>query len=167
MVDGGTVWESLLDALKKFIEEDLKDYRLPIKQAGQCGRPLERPAEVSIMTMPDPDEEHERIPYILLQLLNSKDERGEDGRMKSTVNIRILVTLYNKDKLEGRLQLLYIVQRLRRDMIRKSLIGGCFELEWPLETLIYPDDEGWHHMGEMSTMWSVPSEERFLKELRW
>ena len=154
--------ESLLDALKEFVEEQMKDFMLPVKQDGWENQPLRRPAEVSEMVMPDPDEDHERIPYIELQLLNGKDERGENGQMKSTVSVRVIITLYNRDKFEGRMQVLYIVQRLRRAFIQTGVIGGCFELQWPLEYLIYPDDTEWYHLGEMATVWSVPSIEREL-----
>lgn len=163
----GTTLENLLDALKAFIEEQLKDYRLPVKQEGWTNQPLYRPAEVSEMVMPDPDEDHERIPYIELQILNGKDEPGQNGRMKSTVSVRIILTLFNKDKSEGRMQVLHMVQRLRKAMIQTGVIGGCFELQWPLEYLIYPDDTEWYHMGEMATIWSIPSIEREIPGLRW
>lgn len=163
----GLILENLLDVLKAFIEETLKDYRIPIKQEGWEKQPLYRPAEVSEMVMPDPDEEHERIPYIQLQLLNGKDERDQNGQMKSIASVRIITTLFNKDKFEGRMQVLHILQRLRKEMIQKGVIGGCFELQWPLEYLIYPDDTEWYHMGEMATIWAIPSIERDIPGLRW
>ena len=163
----GTILENLLDALKAFIEEQLKDYRLPVKQEGWAKQPLYRPAEVSEMVMPDPDEDHERIPYIQLQILNGKDERDQNGQMKSIVNVRVIITLFNKDKFEGRMQIVHIVQRLRKALIQTGVIGGCFELQWPLEYLIYPDDTEWYHMGEMAVIWSIPSFEREVPELRW
>lgn len=164
-IDGQTL-DILLDALKAFIEEQLKDYMLPVKQEGWSHQPLYRPAEVSEMTMPDPDEDHERIPYIEIQVLNGKDERDQYGQMKSTVSVRIIVTLYNKDKLEGRMQVLHIIQRLRKAFLQRGVIGGCFELQMPLEYLIYPDDTEWYHLGEMATSWSIPGVERVVPGLR-
>lgn len=166
-MNGRPILENLLDSLKEFIEEDLKDYRLPVRQDGWRDQPLERPVEVSVLQMPDPDEERERIPYILLQPLNGKDERDKSGQMKAVVNVRLVITIYNMDKGEGKLQLVHIVQRLRRDLIHSGVIGGCFELQWPLEYLLYPDDTEWYHMAEMSTQWSVPPEERDVPQLRW
>lgn len=163
----GPTMEALLDALKAFIEEQLKDYRLPVKQEGWESQPPYRPAQVSEMAMPDPDEDDERIPYILLQLLNGKDERDRDGQMKSTVSVRLIITLFNKDDLEGRMQVLHIIQRLRRAFIQRGVIGGCFELQWPLEYLIYPDKMEWYHLGEMATVWSIPAVEREVPGLRW
>ena len=162
---GGATLESLLDCMKEFIAEDLKEYQLPVKQDGWEGQPNYRPVEVCEMAMPEPDEDHERIPYILLQLLNGRDERGEDGQMKCVANVRVIITIYDPDKREGKLALLYIVQRLRRDLIRAGVIGGCFELQWPLEYLIYPDDSEWYHLAELSTQWAVPAEERDTMDL--
>lgn len=163
---GGPILENLLDTLKGFIEEQMKDYRLPVKQERWTDQPLYRPAEVAQMVMPDPDEDNERIPYIELQVLNGKDERDQYGRMHSIVSVRIIITLFNKDKFEGRMQVLHIVQRLRKALIQAGVIGGCFELQWPLEYLIYPDDTEWYHLGEMATVWSVPSIERDVPGLR-
>lgn len=163
---GGVILENLLDDLKVFIEEDLKDYRLPVKQGERKDQPLERPVEVSSMVMPDPDDDHERVPYIMLQLLNGKDERADSGQMKSQVNVRIVITIFNRDKQEGRLQILHIIQKLRADLLRKGIVGRSFEVLWPLEYLIYPDETEWNHLGEMSVMFSVPPVERevpFLK----
>lgn len=156
---------NLLDCLKEFIEEDLKDCTLPVKQDGWEDQPNERPIEVHEMTMPEPDEDHERIPYILLQLLNGKDERGNDGQMHSIVNVRIVITIYDRDMREGRMNLLYIVQRLRRDLQHKGVIGNCFTLKMPLEYLIYPDEIEWYHLAEMATQWEIPAEERQVPEL--
>lgn len=166
MTMNGPILENLLDALKDFIEEELKDYRLPVKQEGWKGQPLYRPADVSEMVMPDPDEDRERVPYVELQLLNGKDDMDRSGQMKSTVSVRMIVTLYNKDKLEGRMQVLHVVQALRRALIRKGVVGGCFELQFPLEYMIYPDDMEWYHMGEMATIWSVPGVAREVPGLR-
>lgn len=162
---GGAALENLLDCMKEFIEEDLKEYNLPVKQDGWENQPNERPIEVHEMAMPEPDEEHERIPYILLELLNGKDERGSDGQMHSIVNVRVIITIYSQDKREGKLQVLQIVQKLRRDFLEKGVIGGCFELKLPLEYLCYPDDTEWYHMGEMATQWEIPTEQRQVPEL--
>ena len=161
---GGPNLETLLDCLKKFIEEDLKEYRLPVKQDGWTDQPEYRPLDVHEMAVPEPSDEHARIPYIMLQVLNGRDERGNDGQMKCIVNVRIIITIYDDNKREGKLQLLQIVQRLRRDFIRAGVIGDCFELQWPLEYLIYPDETEWYHLAEMATQWSIPAEERDVLE---
>lgn len=157
----GQTLEDLLDNLQGFIENELKEFRLPVKRDGTWKHePVCRSVEVSQMVMPEPDEDHERVPYILLQLLNGKDERNKYGQMECVVSVRVIVTLFNRDKREGRMQLLYIIQRLRKAFLLAGVIGGCFELRWPLEYLIYPDDAESYHLGEMATSWSAPGMER-------
>lgn len=153
--------ERLLDNLQDFIKETMKGYSLFVKQEGWNDQPLTREAEVSQMIMPDADEEHERIPYILLQMLNGSDKRDNSGRMVSKVNVRIVIAIYNKDKLEGRLQLLRIVQKIRFELWNAGVIGKTFTLD-NLEFLLYPDDTEWYHMGEMSTDWIIPPVQRDL-----
>lgn len=156
--------EKLLDDLQEFIQETLKNYRLDVKQEGWNNQPLERDVEVSQMIMPDPDEEHERIPYILLQLLNGSDKRNERGQMESKANVRIVIAIYNPDKLEGRLQVLRIIQKIRYEIHKAGVIGKMFKIG-NLEYLIYPDDTQSYHMGEMSTDWTIPPVERDLTRL--
>lgn len=163
----GQTMENLMDALKEFLEEDLKEYRLPVKQEGWEDQSNYRPVEVQTFAMDDPDEDHARIPYICIQPLNGKDGPDENKKMEGQMYIRLVITIFNWDKREGRRQLLNIIQRIRRDLIRTGVVGKSYELQWPLEWLIYPDETGGYHLGEMSTKWSIPAEERFVPELRW
>ena len=153
--------EKLLDDLQEFIQQILSNYRLFVKQDGWQDQPQMRDAEVSQMIMPDPDEEHERVPYVLLQLINGSDKKRNDGTMESRVEVRIVIVLYNQDKPAGRLQVLRVVQKIRYELWRAGEIGKMFTLEG-LEYLIYPDDTNWYHMGELSTEWAVPAVERDL-----
>lgn len=160
-VTWGQTMDDLMDNLQAFIEKELQEFRLPVKQDGTWKHePICRPAEVYQMTMPEPDEDHERVPYILLQFLNGKDERNQRGQMECVLSVRVIITIFNRDKQEGRLQLLYIIQRLRKAFLLAGVIGGCFELRLPLEYLIYPDDAESYHLGEMATMWVGPGFER-------
>lgn len=156
--------EKLLDDLQEFIQEVLKDYRLYVKQEGWDGQPPTRDMEVWQMTAPDPDEERERIPYIVLQLLNGADKRNERGQMESKANVRLIIVIYNPDKLEGRLQIVRIIQKIRYEIWRAGVIGRMFQII-NLEYLIYPDDMQSYHMGELSTEWTIPPVERDLSYL--
>lgn len=158
----GQIVENLMDALKELLEERLRNYRLPVKR----GEEPERSIKVHTAFMDDPDEDAERIPYICIQPLNGKDEYGHSGQVEGNVNLRLVITIFNRDKREGRLQLLRIIQIIRRELIRTGVVGKSFELKMPLEWLIYPDDTDSYHVGEMSTTWSIPPEERFVPELR-
>ena len=156
--------EKLMDDLQEFIQETLKDYRLNVKQEGWDGQPQMRDAKVWQMVMPEPDEETERVPYILLQLLNGSDKRNERGQMESRANVRIIIEIYNSDRLEGRLQVLRIVQKLRYEIQRAGVIGKMFKIG-NLEYLFYPDDTQGYHAGEMSTDWIIPPVERDLTRI--
>lgn len=160
----GPTLERLMDALKDVIETDLKEYLLPVKQEGWSDQLLERPMEVWEMVMPEPDEGHERIPYILLQLLNGKDERKDDGRTECVVNVRIVITVYDREGVDGRLRVMRIIQRIRDILWKAGTIGKIFELQ-ELEFLIYPDETEWYHLGEMVTTWKVPEIQRDLSEV--
>ena len=153
--------EKLLDDLQEFIQQTLRNYRLFVKQEGWQDQPQMRDAEVSQMIMPDADEEHERVPYVLLQLINGSDKKRKDGTMESKTEVRIVIVLYNQDKLSGRLQVLRIIQKIRYELWSAGVIGKMFTLEG-LEYLIYPDDTNWYHMGELSTEWAIPAVERDL-----
>lgn len=173
----GFVLEELLKEQREFIQNALKDYRLPVKKPAK-GKPPERAIKAHRMLVPDPEaeaeldaegwdeEEREQIPYIMIQVLNGSDSRGDNGQMESRVGVRFVITIYNSDTWEGRMQVLHIVQHLRRELIRKTVIGKTFELLWPLEYLIYPDETAPYHLGEISTVWSVPPVERDLPELK-
>ena len=156
--------EKLLDDLEKFIRDALRNYPLYVKQGRHNGPAPTRDAEVVQMVMPEPDEEDEGIPYILLQLLNGSDKRNQYGRMESKANVRIVIVIYNPDRLEGRLQILRIVQKIRYEIFRAGIIGEMFGID-KLEYLIYPDDTQSYHMGELSTDWTIPPVERDLTDV--
>lgn len=154
----GATPEALLDALAAFVEEDLKDYELPVAKKAEGERGT-RPVSVETLALEDPDDEESRIPYILLQPLNGKEERDKLGQLTATMAVRICVTIYNRNLREGRRQLLHIVERLRRDLMTARVIGGVFTLKLPIEWLIYPDDTESYHLAELSTEWSLPPTE--------
>ena len=154
--------EKLLDDLQSFIAENLKNYPLFIKPDGWEDQALTRDVEVYQMISPESDENHEKIPYILLQLLNGYDKK-ENNRLISKANIRLVIVVYNTDKQDGRLQILRIIQKIRYEILSAGIIGNMFKIDG-LEYLIYPDEIEWYHMGEMSTEWIIPSVERDLNK---
>lgn len=164
-IEGLTV-EALLEALADFIREDLKDYELPLKRA-EKGEKARRAVTVDILTPEDSDDEDELIPYILLQPLNGKEEQDKMGQASAECNVRICITIYNRDRGEGRKQLLHLTERLRRDLVAKRIVGKTFALKLPLEWLIYPDDNEGYHLAELSTEWSLPATEIRQQELFW
>ena len=163
----------LLTELKKFIEVNTKDIILsvrPIKNktlpgmndidAGQEppeGVITNRAPEVHNMRLPDKDAETNRIPYILLQLLTGKDEHIPAEQPDSICNIRIAVATYSEDGGEGAEDLLNVLTRIRVALLKAGEVGKQFLLRKPLEYIVYPDDTNPYYLGEMLTIWEMPT----------
>lgn len=165
----------LLFELKQFIEEQTKDIILSVrpvknkvipepsgkKKADNAdNEPLTRAAEIHLMRLPDKDAETNRIPYILLQLLTGIDEQEQGKEPDSECRIRIVVATYSEDGSAGSMDLLNVITRIRVALIKKGVIGKQFTLRKPLEYIIYPDETGAYYLGEMLTIWGIPTIER-------
>ena len=157
-------FRGLLDALEAFIKNELRELTLPVKSEEWNNEPLFRGIEVYKQKMPRPVDVEERIPYILLQLLNGVDDI-KDGRDENTVNVRIIITIYDEDPESGALITETIVERLRVGLQQAGAIGKYFELQKPFEYIFYPDDTEQYnpyHLAEISTKWKIPPVERKL-----
>ena len=53
------------------------------------------------MALPNKNAETERIPYVLLQFLTSKDEQEPGEYPESSCKIRIVAATYSEDKRKG------------------------------------------------------------------
>lgn len=159
---------ALLDALADFIKTSLMEMRLPVKQEGWEGQPKNRAIEVYKQRMPSASDAKEKVPYILLQMLNGSDDyQKSTGEWTNKVAIRVIITTFDWDPEQGALSLLNIVEKLRFDIEKAGVIGKRFELLEPFEFLIYPDDTMPYHVAELSTVWSIPAVEREIPGLHW
>lgn len=165
----------LLYELKRFIEKQTKDIILSVrpvknkvipepsgkkKTSSADEEPLTRAAEVHLMRLPDKDAETNRIPYILLQLLTGIDEQEQGKDPDSACRIRIVVATYSEDGSAGSMDLLNVITRIRVALLKKGVIGKQFTLRKPLEYTIYPDETGTYYLGEMLTIWGIPTIKR-------
>lgn len=149
----------LLEELKKFIEENTKDIILQVRtKRGQEVK--ERSAEVHKMKLPTKDDEVERIPYILLQLLTGKDNQTPGDPEESECKIRIVVATYSEDASEGSFDVLNLLTRIRISLLKSRIIANKFVLRLPLEYIVYPDDTAPYYLGEMVSDWSIPTIKR-------
>ncbi len=165
----------LLYELKKFIEENIKDIILtvrPVKNkvipvpSGKDEKenaeeqPQSRAAEVHLMRLPDKDAETNRIPYVLLQFLTGTDEQQTGNVPDSECKIRIVIATYSEDGSKGAMDLLNVITRIRVALLKAGVVGETFILRKPLEYTAYPDDTGAYYLGEMITIWGIPTIKR-------
>ena len=155
----------LLDDLQKFIEENTKDILLEVKVRTGPATEKERAAKVYKMGLPEKDDTTQQIPYILLKVLTGEDGKEDLQPKSSKVRVRMLVAVYSQDGERGPLALLNLILRIRERLQKQHIIGGRFCLEYPFEYIIYQDTTPPYYLGEIMTIWSIPSIEREVQEV--
>lgn len=162
----------LLDCLKDFTENAIKDILLPVKVQNENECKREKCADVYKMRLPDSKSSAKKAPYIIHTVLTGADEQKEGSFDYSQTVIRSIFCVYHPDEQEGALALLNLMERLRVELLRERVIGKQFELDIKnakLETLIYPDitETAPYYLGEMVSCWKMPSIQRtaFLGEM--
>ncbi|GHU50720.1 hypothetical protein FACS1894127_6370 [Clostridia bacterium] len=146
----------LLEALKETAGNATQNLELQVKGGER------RSPGVYLMQLPDKDQETELVPYILLQLLTGKDDILTGKDPESECRIRIVVVTYADDAGVGAMDVLNVLIRLRTELSRSGQLADQFLLRHPLEYIVYPDDTGSYHLGEMMTIWEIPSVTREL-----
>lgn len=101
-------------------------------------------------------------PYILLQLVTGKDEQPEGERSRASCLIRFIFCVYGEDEQEGALSLLNVMEAVRIELLKRTVIGGRFLLnrQAGLESFVYPDDTAPFYAGEMVGTFYLPPIER-------
>lgn len=154
----------LLDRLAEFVEKQTANIVLQVRTAP--GEPhKERPAEIHKMRLPKKEDNTNRIPYIILQLLTGKDGKNERGEKESTCQVRIVVATYSEDENVGAYDVLNVIMRIRTELERVGIIAEQFCLQDPLEYIIYPDDCHPFYFGEMITNWTLPEIKQEVEKL--
>lgn len=158
----------LLEALKKFTLEATKDIVMPVEpQEEDEGQPAPRPAQVFGMNLPDGASYQREAPYILHQIINSKDVHPP-GQIQpiGTAIIRSVFCVYHEDGQEGGLLLLNLMERMRIALMKQVVIGGQFTLDLRegLDALFYTEKTAPFFGGEMISQWRMKSIERELNQ---
>lgn len=151
----------LLEELKKFSEEKLRDLIMPTRmQKGDTSQNY-RPADIHLMRLPDSTSAQKKAPYIIHQLIQGKDIQG-----KSDATIRSICAVYSDNEEEGGLMLLNLMERLRVSLLRQVVIGDQFQLDLDagLEIIAYPEDTAPYFAGEMISTWKIPIIEREVQK---
>jgi len=161
-------WVELLQALKGFIEDAIKDLLLPIRaqtkdeEADFAENPDHawRKPDVYLMRLPDSREAKKKAPYVLVQLITTQDWQDQRQLDDSTAVIRLICCVYDKDEQAGALNLLNLASRIRIALLKECAIGGnkAFVLDKTekLEFMAYPDDTAPYYPGEMIGVWHLP-----------
>ena len=149
-----------MERFRDFTKNIIKDIILPVKQQKEDkGPPDPRAAEVYLMRLPDSRAADKKAPYILHQVLTSKDTQPTGARQKSSTAVRSVFCVYNDDEQEGALALMNLMERMRIALLKKGVVGDQFRLDLTvgLETLIYTEDTRPYYISEMITTWDMPS----------
>ena len=154
---------NLLEQLKLFTEEAVKDFILPVRQQKEDAEPPPpRAAKVHLMRLEKSTAAMKAAPYILHQVLTGRDAQPAGDRIAGSTVVRSIFCVYSEDEQEGALWLLGLMERLRIALLEQVVIGDQFRLNLAdgLEIMIYPDDTAPYYTGEMLSTWHVPSVER-------
>jgi len=152
----------LLEVLKERTESAVKDLLMPIKPTKDAPDADIRAPTVYIARLPDEKASNKYAPYILHTVLNTS-YRQEPGDMPlGLVNVRSLFCMYSPDEQEGGLYLLNCMERVRIDLMSNPIVGRQFRLDFEggIEQLVYPDDTAPFYLGEMMTVWKMPTVRR-------
>lgn len=155
----------LLEELADFVEKKTKDIILQVRVRKGGVEDKERPAMVYKMELPNKDDRTQKIPYILLQFLNGKDDKKPQELEESIGTIRIVIATYSEDAGKGKYDVLNLISRIRSELEKVGIIGEKFALEKPLEYIVYPDNTAPYYLGEMITNWSMPTIKREMPDI--
>lgn len=155
----------LLNDLQEFIEKNTADILLEVKVRTGSATEKQRAAKVYKMGLPEKDDTTQQIPYILLKALTGVDEKEEHQPKSSEVRVRMVIATYSQDGEQGPLALLNLILRIRERLQKQHIIGGRFCLEYPFEYIIYQDTTPPYYLGEIMTIWSIPTIEREVQQL--
>ena len=156
----------LLECLEEFVKDKTKDIMLQVRVRNQNpDEEKERAAGVYKMRLPNKEDQTQKIPYILLQVLKGEDQKEERGPQESTCQIRIIVATYSEDGGTGSFDVLNVLMRLKSELEKVGIIGNRFTLQLPLEWIVYPDTTQPYYLGEMMTNWELPVIKREVEEI--
>lgn len=155
----------LLDDLQEFIEENTADILLEVKVRKGEATEKERAAKVYKMGLPEKDDNTQQVPYILLKVLTGEDKKGARQPKESMVRVRMVIATYSQNGERGAMALLNLILRIQERLQKKGVIGGRFCLQYPFEYIVYQDVTPPYYLGEIMTIWSIPSIEREVEEL--
>lgn len=149
----------LLEQLKERTGEAIGELMLPVRPQSEQDKPALRAAEVHLMRLPDSRAAKKKAPYIIHQAITGQDSQTAGQMPEATATVRSVFCVYDNDEERGAVSLLNLMERLRVDLLKFPVVGDQFRLDLSqgLETLIYPEDSAPYYMGEMVSVWKLPT----------
>lgn len=149
---------ALVESLKKLVEEAVKDMELPVAVQKGDEETAVRTPEIYRMRLPDSSSAKKLAPYVIIQLIDSKQLFEAAPKPKYTATVRFICCVYSKDESLGAISLLNLLDRIQIHLLRQLNIGGCFMLDMhePFEALVYPDDTAPYYAGELVGTFQLP-----------
>lgn len=149
----------LLENLKVFTRAVTGDLLLPVScQKDDEAPPSPRAAEVYAPRLPDSRAAKKKAPYILHQVVTTKDAQAPGKQPDPLTTVRTIFCVYHPDEQEGGLALLNLMEQLRVALLEQPILARTYrlDLEIGLESLVYPEDTAPYYAGEMISVWHLP-----------
>lgn len=136
----------LVDELKAFLEDVVKNYQLDTNRLGDV-----KPPQVVTGYLPpkhagpEPD-----FPFVIVRLIDGIDE--EDG---ATVTVKIIAGTYSEDAQQGWRDVANILQHIWQELFKRRVIANRFRVEYPMK-FEFPEEQPYPQwIGIMTTIWTV------------
>ena len=143
----------LLDDLKQFVANAVKDFRLT------SGKTLAAPKVHKGYLPLNSDDDGPAFPYVIVRLTKVSDTSGG-----STARIIILIGTQSEDD-DGYIDAWNVGERIRQALLTNRLLSSIFPLQLPLELESpereqpYPEAICW-----LTTLWQVPQPQNKLED---
>ncbi len=150
----------LMDELKTFLEQVVKDYVLDCKiSSDKIPQVVLGWLPVRTETRKNDDAGNPDFPYVVVQL-----ETWEDKEDSSKATVSFQIGTYSKD-MEGWRDTVNIMTRIRTALLYKRVIGRHFRLELPINSDLFDDQPYSYWIGAMTTNWIIPQPQEIIEEV--
>lgn len=152
----------MLNVLKDFIQNAVKDLILPVRQRQNETGDGARAAKVYRMRVPSSRDAERQVPYIIVQLAEGTDIQNAGQTIDASAEVRLVFAVYCRDEEEGSMHLLNLMERVRIALLRTVIIGGMYEIDLTkgVDAMPYPDDTAPYYIGSMDFTVKTPAVER-------
>ena len=151
-----------LTDLCAFMAEAVSGMLLPVKPTKEDREPEDRAAEVYKMRLPNKKSYQDKAPYIINQIVASRDFQYPGELPEAACTVRTIFCVYSEDEMEGALYLLNLMERVRQPILRDQIISDLYQIDMDegLKDGIYTEQPAPFFIGEMASVWHIPTTER-------